>query len=273
MQKIGCFILVLLFLCCIIYSPLTYAGERNNLENLKFCFHSLDSQSDANSHAGMFSPRMNYFQQSEKIATGLKSYKTALILSGIFPGAGEIYLGSYKKGAAFACVEVLCWTLYITNNNKGDDIRTEFRAYADENWSESVWRNALITYGINEQNLSHQLPDEKTQQYYEMIGKYDQFAIGWNDCNEWEGLSENRLYYEGRRYEHNKHLKRAITMTSIVLLNRVASFIDTIISVKKHNENIRKDYSFQAVSIQYADEIVPLAPAQVKTRRMRKDLG
>ncbi len=258
MQKIGSFILVILFLCCITHLPLTYAGENNHFNNLRFCFHSVSSGSESDSYS-MFSSKTNFFQQSEKITTGLKSYKTALILSGIFPGAGEIYLGSYKKGAAFGCVEVLCWALYITNNNKGDDIRTEFRAYADENWSESVWRNALITYGKNEESLSHQLPDEKTQQYYEMIGKYDQFAIGWNDCGEWEGLSENRLYYEDRRYEHNKHLKRAINMTSIVLLNRVASFIDTILSVKRHNESIRKDYSFKTVSIQYADEIVPSA--------------
>ena len=258
MQKIGIISLIILFLCCIMHSPLTYAGEKNDLDNLRFCFNSISSGSETDSF-GMLSSNTNFFQQSEKITTGLKSYKKALILSGIFPGAGEIYIGSYKKGAAFGLVEVMSWALYLSNKRKGDDIRTEFRAYADENWSEPVWRNALITYGIDEKSLGHQLPDEKTQQYYEMIGKYDQFAIGWNDNDEWEGLSEKRLYYEGRRYEHNKYMKRAITMTSIVLLNRVASFIDTIVSVKKYNENIRKDYSFKTVSMQYAGEIVPSA--------------
>lgn len=36
--------------------------------------------------------------------------------------------------------------------------------------------------------FSHNLPATKTQQYYEMVGKYHQFACGWND---FEGYSYN----------------------------------------------------------------------------------
>ena len=253
------FFLILLFL---INVPLSFANDNYKLNNLRFCCQSFFENEGVLSSQSISSFNMMRIQEqqsSERIVTGLKSYKKALLLSGIFPGAGEIYLGSYKKGIGFGIVEVMCWALYISYNNKGDEIRSEFRDYADVHWSKTKWRNGLVTFNINEDNLSHHLPEEKDQQYYEMIGKYNQFAVGWDDCNTWEGLSENRLYYEGRRYEHNKYLKRAINMTSIVLLNRVASFIDTIWGVKTYNKRIRNDYQIKFGSIQYTDETIPTA--------------
>ena len=38
----------------------------------------------------------------------------------------------------------------------------------------------LVLDGYTDQ-FTHNLPETKTQQYYEMVGKYHQFACGWND--------------------------------------------------------------------------------------------
>jgi len=47
--------------------------------------------------------------------------------------------------------------------------------------------NTYNGYEINingkSDQFTHNLPETKTQQYYEMIGKYHQFACGWNDFN------------------------------------------------------------------------------------------
>ena len=79
------------------------------------------------------------------------------------------------------------------------------------------------------------------QQYYELIGKYDQFAAGWTDLvwvetgNRAQStevdsvenfLSEQRLSYEVRRDDSNKYLKRASTLTGLIMINHVFSAID-----------------------------------------------
>lgn len=43
--------------------------------------------------------------------------------------------------------------------------------------------------------FTHNLPTEKTQQYYEMVGKYHQFSCGWSDYDGYErNLSDEIIY-------------------------------------------------------------------------------
>ena len=55
-----------------------------------------------------------------------------------------------------------------------------------------------------------------TQQYYEMIGKYDQFVFGWSDVRDvgfetgnGDVESSRRIDYEDRRNESNKTAQNA----------------------------------------------------------------
>jgi hypothetical protein len=80
------------------------------------------------------------------------------------------------------------------------------------------------------------------QQYYELLGKYDQFVAGWDDLTfadtgnpvtaytEIDSVekvhSELRLDYETRRDDSNKHLKRASNIAGLILVNHVISAID-----------------------------------------------
>ena len=61
-----------------------------------------------------------------------------------------------------------------------------------------------------------------TQQYYEVIGKYDQFVYGWDDTkdltldtNNDQVQSTLRLDYEDQRNESNKLLKRASVVVGL----------------------------------------------------------
>ncbi len=86
---------------------------------------------------------------------------------------------------------------------------SECYEFADAHWSKDEYTQWLIdSLGITSDTmryfdpvkqewtyLTHHLPDTKTQQYYEMIGEYDQFRWGWDDYWDAKKTSENRNTY------------------------------------------------------------------------------
>lgn len=208
------------------------------------------------------SPQLSYQSQPEQPATdqssSLKSVKKGMLFSAVVPGTGQLYQGNYWKAAAFLAVEAIGWTLYITKTSEGNDIEDEFHAYADEHWSENdYWDWISMHSGLERSNVealrdwehdhfSHGLHREKDQQYYEMIGKYDQFNYAWDDSDLGlldEGFtqalrSENRLYYEDRRDASNKAFKKATTGVTLVLFNHILSAVEAAWSISRDNNQI-----------------------------------
>ena len=91
-----------------------------------------------------------------------------------------------------------------------------------------------------ELGYTHQLPDSKTQQYYEMIYKYQhQFGVGWDDGSTAEQLSPNVITYRDMRNESNDYYQAATTMVNFVLLNHLLSAFDAAFAAKKFNREIR----------------------------------
>jgi len=159
------------------------------------------------------------------------------VFSALIPGSGEIYAGSWVKGAVFLGLEVGLWTLYAHYHGEGDDIKQTFRDYADTHWSKEKW---LYYYNADSDPATHSLPDTKTQQYYEMIGKYDQFKQGWDDWSQGSpDLTENRNYYETLRHDSNIAYKNASYCTMVVLLNHLASAFDTAWTIRKYNREVK----------------------------------
>ncbi len=195
-----------------------------------------------------------------------KSSKRAFLLSALVPGLGEWYAGSKKRGLAFFGAEAALVGLWAAWKGKGNDLEEEFRAVADEHWDPLnylAWRGSTIS---NNSSITHALPcssevvevyipamqqsgsaafggcaSSQIQQYYELIGKYDQFASGWTDLvrvstgnavapTEVDSVenfhSERRLRYEDQRDDSNRFLKRASTVTGVILINHVISAID-----------------------------------------------
>ena len=164
-----------------------------------------------------------------------KSPKTAFFLSLLVPGLGEWYAGAKWRGVGFMSAEALTWTAYISWRGKGNDIKAEFRAYADQHWNAAryrAWRD-FNRRQDDSYHETHALPskEDDTQQYYELIGKYHQFVYGWDDApsefttDNTSVQSARRQAYETRRNDSNKYLKRASLVTGLAVLNHIASAI------------------------------------------------
>ena len=198
--------------------------------------------------------------EQEATTDGDPSPRKAFFLSALVPGAGEYYAGARRKATVFFGLEALAWTLYFTWDGKGNDIEEEFRRTADEQFSPSDYLAWRETNTSNKTPITHDLPCEEyvvniyvrdpgnfgdcgaseVQQYYELIGKYDQFVAGWSDLHDANGNptqpvqvdsaknfdSDIRQAYEDRRDDSNRYLKRAINMAGFALINHVISAVD-----------------------------------------------
>jgi hypothetical protein len=193
--------------------------------------------------------------------SGAKSPRKAGLYSALLPGAGQYYNKSYWQAGICLVVEALGWTAWATYDKKGDDIKAEFRKFADIHWSESeywswVSQHSGISYTPDSMNVlraweqehfSHGLHKQKDQQYYEMIGKYDQFNAGWDDSGH-KGLSDQgwdksmrttrRLHYEQRRYDSNRAYKNANWGITMVLINHILSAAEAAYLCKLHNDKL-----------------------------------
>ncbi|MBD3402716.1 hypothetical protein GF420_07460, partial [candidate division GN15 bacterium] len=130
------------------------------------------------------------FREGSNKPPGHKSPFKAFVLSLAVPGAGQWYYGSKTKALLFFAVDVAAWGLHIKWHGDGVDMEDEFEAFNRQYWSRERYEQQYLqwAYGftdddlITEGEVSHHLPDTRTQQYYEMTGKYDQFSWGWADA-------------------------------------------------------------------------------------------
>jgi hypothetical protein len=202
-----------------------------------------------------------------------KSVKRAFLYSLIVPGSGEFYAGSKIKAAVFLSVDVALWALYFNYHGKGTDKETEYQGFADQHWTEDQYIQWLIqTYNIQSDRekykdpvtgdsvyLSHHLPDTKTDQYYEMIGKYEQFTAGW------DGL-DNRETYLGMRRDSNDLLNKAKYAAMFSLGNHILSAFDAAFTVKRYN---RRGEKFSQVELKMRlvernQELIPRLSASLR---------
>lgn len=185
-------------------------------------------------------------------------------MSAVLPGAGQAYAGKWWKTAAFVAVEAAGWTLNSVYNQKGRDIRTEFRNYAHEHWSEEAYFKWIAHQSgkaytpddlselreYEQKHFSHGLHVNKDQQYYEMIGKYHQFNYGWDDFREQYSISmthdelnnietQNRHTYETKRNNANKAFRTATTGVTVVMLNHILSAVDAAWTTHTFNQTAK----------------------------------
>ncbi|MFQ5752786.1 MAG: hypothetical protein ACE5HI_12385, partial [bacterium] len=70
---------------------------------------------------------------------GTKSIAKAVLFSAAIPGTGQFYTRSYLKGAAFLVIEAAALTGYVHFQNRGNDLESEFEAFADLNWEQDAY--------------------------------------------------------------------------------------------------------------------------------------
>ncbi len=126
-----------------------------------------------------------------------------ILASAILPGSGEALMG-YKRGYIMMAADIFCWTQVSKYHKDGKDYTDAYYAYADEHYSdarlvegyndastdpERSGEGALyfpdITGVVDEATLVNlglyvSVEDDR-REYYENLGKWDQFIFGWDD--------------------------------------------------------------------------------------------
>lgn len=226
------------------------------------------------------SPAAPTMQQAVAGTPSRKSPWLAGGLSVLVPGAGEAYAESYWKAAAFFAVEVAAWALAYTYDKKGDKQTDFFQNFANEHWSVNRYAqwtldnggainpsvdlapykdpatgvivNNTVNWGrLNQLEsalgnwYSHNLPPYGEQQYYELIGKYEQFYQGWDDANyslpgyydvAKANLSPQNQWYAGERGKANDYYTKASTFIAVAIVNHVISAIDAAWTAGSYNK-------------------------------------
>lgn len=290
----------LVIVCCLQYAAISGQEiNKHEKENILSGSLAIDSKIafDKSDKVVSASPyNMNDHKKSVWLAVGL---------SALVPGAGEFYSENYIKSAAFIAVEVAAITLGLIYDKKGNDQTIFFQSYADRYWSVdryaawtiknatsinsavdpskySVFANGKVNW--NELNrlerdlgsyYSHQLPKYGDQQYFELIGKYPQFNVGWDDFgNEntpfvyGDPLTKKFLYYADERGKANNFYNIASKAVLVVVINHIVSAVDAAWSTSRYNKNLnanasieRRDYGFNTVyyprlNLQYRFSII-----------------
>lgn len=215
-----------------------------------------------------------------------KSTKRGFLYSLVVPGAGEFYAGSKIKAVLFFGLEAGFWTGYFSYHKKGKDKENQYLAFADVHWNVQKYSDSLNSwYGVPKDAngivvdtpgvywhsetdsivISHSIhpvadqPIDKSQQYYEEIGKYDQFRFGWDDFTG-AILTVNRNLYLNMRRDSNSLLDKANRFVMFSLANHLLSAFDAAIAVRHYN---RKGEKFSQIDMkirlaEYNDnEIIP----------------
>ncbi|MCD6163216.1 MAG: hypothetical protein J7K40_12525 [candidate division Zixibacteria bacterium] len=202
-----------------------------------------------------------------------KSTKKAFFYSLLVPGAGEYYAGSKIKPFVFVGIEAMIWTGYFMYDKKGDDKKEEYRNYADDHyewWTFIQWWNTLDS--TEQDTFSHRLPWDddintaiKDHEYYENIGKYDQFQYGWDDISTYPPgvpggeavVSPHRSFYLDLRDVANGYYNSANTMIMLSLGNHIISAFDAALTAKKFNKG-QKRYSLKIKTKDFGSGNIPI---------------
>ena len=222
-------------------------------------------------------------------------------LSLILPGAGQFYNGSILKTAIFIAVEAAGITTAIVYNNKGDNQTTHFEDIANKNWSVikyAQWSldnaqrlnpeikvdkfnnlfnsNGSVNWNIlnelesaiglqSSSGYSHRLYPFGEQQYYEMIGKYDQFNPGWADFTEdpnnpftyGDPVTDMFKSYSHQRGIANDFYSTSKTALTVVLLNHLISAIEAAWSTSRYNKKLETKVSLETQNIGFVKVVYP----------------
>jgi len=127
-----------------------------------------------------------------------------VLASAILPGSGEALMG-YKRGYLMMAVDIFAWTRVIKYDNDGHDLSDQYYAFADLHYTDERLVRGYTSAGdpndprdgegaiyfpevgaINDVSELWKLPlyvtkEADRREYYENLGKWDQFIFGWDD--------------------------------------------------------------------------------------------
>lgn len=208
-----------------------------------------------------------------------KSVGLGVLLSALIPGAGEFYGENYLKAGIFFGIEVLAWATFAYFESKGNKKEDEYQAYADQYWDVRTYARWLKNEGFNESgginpdepnrdilreqimvceraNFSHTLPEYESQQYYELIGKYQNFQAGWTNLQhvptKAAGPYNYQTYhdpvftnYAADRQKANDFFDYAKIGPITAIINHILSAADAAWVISTYNSKIKVETGFR----------------------------
>ena len=155
-----------------------------------------------------------------------KSASKAMLMSAVFPGAGQFYVNPRNFTTyLFPVLEIGLWYGYFKYNQKGDEIVKDYEKFADRHYNRNhqyliqkdlILQNEGDIYSpgmqpgyTDEGDEAHWLDEwgngahfnldcDNTQHYYEDIGKYNKYLFGWNDWYEIYATLDGEIYTNPR---------------------------------------------------------------------------
>jgi hypothetical protein len=234
-------------------------------------------------------------------SAGKKSPAIAGALSLVLPGAGEFYTESYWLTCTFLALEGLAWYGNVDYNHKGDVATTRFQGFADQHWSVVKYAQWLNDYAKNFPGgdqaqqipinpdaslqpwqrvdwkqlnavellipqFSHRLPAHGDQQYYELIGKYDQYSYGWDDktgaggdgWSDYRSNSPRYAFYSLERGRANSLYNTATLIANLIIVNHILSAADAAWAALRWNSSLNLHSSVRVLAL--PNSVVELVP-------------
>ncbi len=221
--------------------------QHSTLESIALTGLSLDQSefNPADDSAGSY--KMN--REEEEFSGSSANAGLTMLASMVLPGSGEAIMG-YKRGYAMMAVDIFAWTQVKKYHDDGEDLRQAYYDFADahytDEWLVEAYNPASsdiersgegaiyfpsidpVTDVTELGNLPlYVTKEDDLREYYENLGKWDQFIFGWDDYTRasvahpefdyvptettsdlhqpW--VSENRETYRGMRLESNDAFK------------------------------------------------------------------
>jgi len=176
--------------------------------------------------------------KEKKAGEGYKSPGKAFIFSAVAPGSGQLYVGA-KRGYVYLGIEAVAWTTSYFFHQSGKEKEDEYMDFADVHWTEPALGDSVglapdgvtvIRYDEEHHERIEYFYQNDKGHYYEDIGKYAYYTIGWDT-----GTLDD---YLDMRDDSNRLLKNSDYAIMAAVVNHVVSAVDALRLARSHNLNL-----------------------------------
>lgn len=190
----------------------------------------------ASASAGEGDGQQSFLDMSQGMESGRKiSMAKAMLLSFVFPGAGQYYADAKFKGQVFMGMEASIWAGFIA-----------YRVYGG--WKEDDYKDYAAAHaGVDNTG--------KDDEFYDWLGFYDnrnefnqlgrlyypeRAYLPDNESYYWQWDSEaSRLTYKDIKDDSKRAFRNSTFLLGLAVANRIIASIDTYRTVKRAQARIR----------------------------------
>ena len=168
-----------------------------------------------------------------------KSVSKAMILSLVFPGLGEMYVGRKSRAIGFFAAEAGVWSAFILFKHKQSWLRDDYINFArshagiDPDGKSDFFYDMLAFYDKRDDYNAISRAGSRDNPFFPEVPEYD-----W----QWES-SEMRRQYRDIKNSSEANKRNANFALGAALANRVISVVDAWWCAKSHNRQFSPFFS------------------------------